>query len=88
MLCSDSILLVTDKDRSSNFSFAMLMLLSFIYIIKKKHAFLSVRQHFYISRYFSKSNIDNKKIISELGLNNSKEGNWKRKNWKKIEILL
>ena len=35
----------------------------------------SVRQHFYISRCFSKSNIDTKKIISELGLNNFKEGN-------------
>ena len=62
-----------------------------VYLYNKEKTFFvrpSVRQHFYISRYFSKSNIDNKKIISELGLNNSKEGNWKRKNWKKIEILL
>ena len=46
------------------------------YIIKKKHAFLSVRlSTFYIFRFFSNINIVNVKIIIEMGLNNCKEYN-------------
>ena len=50
-------------------SFTHTVYISIYLYNKEKTCFFvrpSVRQHFYISRYFSKSNIDNKKIISEL----------------------
>ena len=62
-----------------------------IYIIKKKHDFfvrLSVcLSTFLILSYFSKSIIVTQKIIIELRLKNSKEGNWKEKNVDKIKEL-
>ena len=56
------------------------ILVVYIYILKKKHVFLSVRPStFYICCYFSKNNNFTQKIIIELGWKNSKKDNWKEK---------
>ena len=63
-----------------------------IYLYNKEKTYFFVRPSvclstFLILSYFSKSIIVTQKIIIELRLKNSKEGNWKGKNVDKIKEL-